>query len=177
MKDFTEMTEEEFKEEFIKWFGEEVWEEQEILGFLDEVVFNICENYLNCEPIPVIFEKVPGNISVFDNKLQCIKINPKYKEDKVVMVAALVHELEHYYQILYASNNDTPKSRRWKKELQNYITEVNPLGNISQEIEIDAEAFAQVILECEFGIHYKNPDPAYQLVIEEYIKSGRLLEE
>ena len=177
MKDFSKMTNEEFKEEFIQWFGEEVWEEQEILGFLDEVVFDICLNYLFCDPIPVIFEEVPGNISVFDNKLQCIKINPKYKEDKVTMVAALIHELEHYYQILYASNYDTPKARRWKKELQNYIAEGNPLGNILQEIEIDAEAFSQVILECEYGIKYKNPDPVYQLVIEEYIKSGKLLEE
>ena len=77
------VTDEELKKEFIKWFGEEKWEEEEILEFLQGIIFDVCREYLNIEPIPVVFEKVPGNIAVFDNKLICIKVNPEYKYDKV----------------------------------------------------------------------------------------------
>lgn len=172
MKDFKNMTKEEIKEEFIKWFGEEAWKDDEILDFLDEIVFIICNEDLGVNTIPVIFEIVPGNIAIYDNKLKCIKINSKYKDDKITMVAAIVHELEHYYQILYAFNMNTPKAKRWKNELENYIDISNPTENIMQEIEIDAEAFTEVILSCEFGINYRNPIPDYQEVIDNYIKSG-----
>lgn len=176
MKDYKNMTNEELKEEFIKWFGEEKWEEEEILEFIQEVVFNICSEYFNISPIPAVFEYVEGNISVFDNKLKCIKLNPKYKDDKVTLVAATVHELEHYYQLLYVSNCNTPKAKRWLKELNNYISgEKNPTGNVLQEVEIDAEAVTQVILETEYGIRYRNPDPNLQEIIDLYIKSGKIL--
>lgn len=177
MKDYKNVSNEELKEEFIKWFGEEKWEEEEILEFLQGVIFDICREYLGITPIPVVFEEVPGNVSVFDNKLICIKVNPKYKYDKVTMVAAVVHELEHYYQLLYASNMDTPKAKRWKKELNNYISgENDPVGNVLQEVEIDAEAFAEVILSCEYGIEYKNDNPYIQSLVEKYIRSGKLIE-
>lgn len=177
MKKNKSMTEKEIKDEFIKWFGEEKWEEDEILDFLEEIVVDVCNVYLNVTPIPIIFETVPGNIAVYDNKLKCIKVNRKYKDDKVTMAAAIVHELEHYYQILYAYTFDTPKAKRWKNELENYIGTSNPIENIMQEIEIDAEAFAEVILSCEFGIKYRNSIPEYQDVIDKYIRSGKLLEE
>lgn len=122
MIDYKNITNEELKEEFIKWFGKEKWEEEEILSFIQEIVFNVCDNYLGLVPIPVVFEEVKGTIAVFHNELMCIMINPKYKYDKFIMFAAVVHELEHYYQLLYASNMNTPKALSWKYELENYIT-------------------------------------------------------
>ncbi|MDE6947769.1 MAG: hypothetical protein K2P14_11350 [Anaeroplasmataceae bacterium] len=177
MKDFKEMTEDELKEGFIQYFGKETWEELETLDFLQEIIENICGEYLNVEPIPVVFEKTKGCVSVLDLKLECIRVNPKYKENKTQLVAAILHELRHYYQLCYMSNYDTPKAQRWKKEFLNYISCDKPYRNVIQEIELDAESFAEVILECEYGITYRNPEPTVQLAIEEYIKSGRLLEE
>ncbi len=178
MKDYKYMTNDELKEEFIKWFGEEKWEEKEILEFLQCIIFDVCLNWLKIDPIPVVFETIPGNVAVFDNKLVCIKVSNKYKDDKVAMAAAIVHELEHYYQLLYVANFDTPKARRWKKELNNYISgEKGPIGNVLQEVELDAEAFVEIVLSCEYGIEYRNPIPELQEAIEIYIKSGKILEE
>ena len=176
MKDFKNISNEKLKEGFIKWFGEEKWEELEILEFLQQISDSICDEYLNVEPIPVVFEETKGCIAILDIKLECIRLNPKYKEDEVQLVFALLHELEHYYQLCYVSMNNTPKAQCWKKELLNYITSDKPNQNPFQEIELDAESFAEVVLECEYGITYRNPEPTVQLAIEEYIKSGKLLE-
>ena len=176
MSKFKDMTKEELKQEFIKWFGEEKWEEQEIIDFLEGIVCDVCREYLGISPVPVVFEKIKGNIAAFDNKLLFIKVNPDYKNDQIMLVSSIVHELEHYYQLLYVSNFDTPKARRWKYNLQHYIGEDDPYNNLRQEIEIDAEAFAVVILDCEFGIPYENPDPEIQALIRDYIRSGKLTE-
>ena len=103
------------------------------------------------------------------------KQNRKYKNDKITVLAAIAHELEHYYQIFYLNNFDTPKAKRWKKEMDNYINESNIEANQIQEIEIDAEAFAIVVLETELGLKYENPDKQIQSIIEDYIKLGKLI--
>lgn len=177
MKEYKNINNKKLKNEFIKWFGEEKWEEEDTLAFVQQLLLMVCDEYLGIEPIPIIFEEVPGNISVLDVKERCIKLNPKYKDDKVMLVAASVHELEHWYQILYVSNYDTPKAKRWRLELENYISDKNPDMNILQEIEIDAEAFTQVVLDTEFGITYRNPNPLLQELIDKYIRIGKILEE
>ena len=62
MSKFKDMTKEELKQEFIKWFGEEKWEEQEIIDFLEGIVCDVCREYLGISPVPVVFEKIKGNI-------------------------------------------------------------------------------------------------------------------
>ena len=37
------------KEEFIKYFGKEKWEEEEILEILQDVAFNVCTNWLGLD--------------------------------------------------------------------------------------------------------------------------------
>lgn len=177
MKEYKNINNEELKEEFIKWFGEEKWEEEETLAFVQQLLQMVCNEYLGIDPIPIIFEEVPGNISVLDVKQRCIKLNPKYKNDKEMLVAASVHELEHWYQILYVSNYNTPKAKRWRLELENYISDKNPNMYILQEIEIDAEAFTQIVLETEFGITYRNSNPLIQKLIDKYIRSEKILED
>lgn len=177
MRNLKELTDEELKEEFIKWFGEEKWEEMEILPFIEELLSMVCNEYLGIDLIPVVFEEVPGNVAVLDTKLECIMLNPKYKHDKVTLVAAAIHELEHWYQIFYASTFDTPKARRWKYELEHYADISNPVDYVFQEIEIDAEAFAQIVLETEFGIKHKNSNPVMQELIDNYIQTRKILEE
>lgn len=167
--------EEELKKQIITYFGQDYWDEVETLKTFDQFVAGICNEYLGFTPIPVMFDEIDGMISMLDTNNMLIVVNRKYKEDKVKVLAAIAHELEHYYQILYANSYDTAKAKRWRKELENYINESDIEKNQIQEIEIDAEAFAIVVLETELGLKYENPDEQIQSIIEDYIKLGKLI--
>ena len=158
------------KEEFINAFGEELWEEQELLSDLQEKVDYVSKEYLGIEPILVVFESIEGDISRYDFKLQAIILNRKYKNDYVELLDSCFHELEHHWQRLYVGSFNTPKAIRWKNELDNY----NRLDQ-TQEIEIDAYAFSQVILNCEFGLVYKHKDLYIQSLIDDYIRTRKIL--
>lgn len=171
------MTEKELKEEFIKYFGEELWEEEEILVFLQNVLFEVCNDYLGViHPVPVLFEDLEGNDSILDLENECIFLNRKNKGNKTLLMACVIHEATHLFQIAYAATENTLKARRWREELKHYIDDSNPVGNVLQEIEIDAEATAQIVLSCEYGLTYKHPDDTIQALIEEYILSRKILE-
>lgn len=158
------------KEDFINSFGEEAWLEQEKLQQLQDAVDLVSKDYLCIEPIPVVFESLDEDISRYDFKLQAIILNRKYINDYEELLDSCLHELEHHWQRIYIASNNTPKAKRWKKELKNYDK-----YNLTQEIEIDAYAFAQVILSCEFGIVRKHPDKYMQYLIDDYINSRKIL--
>lgn len=158
------------KKDFIESFGEEKWIELEKLKPLQDAVDLVSREYLGIDSIPVVFEKIEGDISRYDFKLQAIILNSKYINDYEELLDSCLHELEHHWQRLYIASKDTPKARRWKHELENY----NRL-DVTQEIEIDAYAFAQVILSCEFGIIKHNPVRELQYLIDDYINSKRIL--
>ena len=160
------------KQQFINNFGEDKWNELEILKPLQEAVDLVCKEYLGIETIPVVFEKLDGDVSRYDFKLQAIILNNKYINDYVELLDSCFHELEHHWQMIYIANNDTPKAKRWKEELKHY----NRL-DVTQEIEIDAYAFAQVILSCKFGIIKKHPNEELQYLIEDYINSRKILKD
>lgn len=160
------------KEEFIESFGEDKWNELEILKPLQEAVDLVCNEYLGIEPITVVFEALPEDVARYDFKLEAIILNNKYKDDYIELLDGCLHELEHHWQRLYIANNNTPKALRWKKEFENYDK-----YNQIQEIEIDACAFSQVILSCEFGLSYKHPNKYIQLLIDDYINSRKILKD
>ena len=170
------MDEKKLKEEFIKYFGIELWNQEEVLAELQKIVLDVCENWLGVKAIPVLFgEHIGTDEARLDVKEQAIWLNIKNQNNWVELLASLLHELEHLYQIIYASSMDTLKAKRWKKELDNYIGGEDPLGNILQEIEIDANAFAQIVLATDYGIHYEHQDPIIQEVINRYIKSKKMI--
>ena len=158
------------KEDFINAFGKEMWEEQELLDELQKYIDKVCKEYLGIDSIPIVFETIKGDISRYDFKLQAIILNRKYKNDYVELLDSCFHELEHHWQRIYIANNDTPKAKRWEKEFKNYNRE-----DQTQEVEIDAYAFSQVILNCEFGLTHKHPDPYIQYLIDDYINSRKIL--
>lgn len=160
------------KEEFIESFGEDKWNELEILKPLQEAVDLVCKEYLGIESIPVVFEALPEDVARYDFNLEAIILNNKYKDDYIELLDGCLHELEHHWQRLYIANNNTPKALRWKKEFENYDK-----YNQTQEIEIDACAFSQVILNCEFGFNYKHPNKYIQLLIDDYINSRKILKD
>lgn len=164
------------KERFIEYFGEDKWHEEEVLTDIQKLVFDICDKWLGVEPIPVLFgEHIRTDEAIFDIKEKVIWLNPKNVDNMVELMAATIHELEHYYQLLYISNFDTPKANRWKFEMDNYIGGEDPLRNLIQEIEIDANAFAQIVLKTDYGIHYEHTDPIIQELINRYTISKKML--
>lgn len=178
MKDINEMTNEEFEKEFIQWFGEEVWHQLEVLRYIENLVTDVCKNWLGIEPIPVLFGEHMGNDDgKLDLKEQVIWLNPKNVDNKIQLMNITIHEFEHLYQSIYIQNFDTPKAKRWRKEMNNYIGGDNPIAYIMQEIEIDAHAFSQIVLATDYGIIYNHPDPIVQLMIDKYIKSKKILKD
>ena len=170
------MNDKNLKEEFIKYFGEDKWNQEEVLGKLQHIVFDVCENWLGVEPIPILFgEHIGSDEARLDLEEQVIWLNPKNQSKWIELLDSTLHELEHLYQILYVSSYDTPKAKRWKKELENYIGSEDAVGNVLQEIEIDAMAFAQVVLATDYGIYHHHENPIIQELIDRYIKSRKLL--
>lgn len=164
------------KEEFIKYFGEEKWEEEEILEILQDVAFNVCTNWLGLDIIPILFKETNyPEVAGYDITNQVIWLDKKNRGNMVDLMDSVIHELEHYYQLHYVANYNTPKALRWKKELDNYITSENVIGNITQEIEIDAMAFSQIVLETDYGIIYRHKNPLIQELIDTYIHSRKIL--
>ncbi|MBQ3253244.1 MAG: hypothetical protein IJA65_01705, partial [Acholeplasmatales bacterium] len=51
------MSDKELKENFIKYFGEEKWNQEEMLAVLYKEELRLCK-YLNIEPIPVIADAI-----------------------------------------------------------------------------------------------------------------------
>ena len=170
------MDEKQLKEEFIKYFGEEKWNQEEMLGKLQQVVFEVCERWLFINPIPILFSDDIGTDEArYDLKEQVIWLNTKNQNNFISLLDSVLHELEHLYQHYYISNCDTPKARRWKKEFENYIADEDPFGNLTQEIEIDAMAFSQLVLQLDYGIHYEHHDPIIQELINRYLQSNKML--
>ena len=170
------MDEKKLKEDFIKYFGEEKWNQEEVLAKLQPIVLDVCENWLGVEPVPVLFSDDIGTDEArFDVQEQVIWLNIKNQNNWIELLESLLHELEHLFQAYYVSNFDTPKARRWKKEMENYIGAEDPFMNLIQEIELDAMAFAQIVLSTDYGIKYEHQDPVIQEVINRYIQSGKIL--
>lgn len=164
------------KQEFIKYFGEEKWEEEEILETLQDVAVNVCTNWLGLDIIPILFKEANyPEVAGFDITNQVIWLDKNKKGNMVDLMDSVIHELEHYYQLHYVANYNTPKALRWKNELDNYIASENVIGNLTQEIEIDAMAFSQIVLETDYGIIYRHKDPLIQELIDNYIHSRKIL--
>lgn len=169
------MNNKKLKEEFIKYFGEEKWNEEEILSVIQPFTNYVCESYLGLSPVPVLFDDLIGEASRYSYEDECIYLNRKYKDDMIELLHSTLHEIEHYFQGKYAYAYETPKALRWRKDIESNIGIDEPIRYQLQEIEIDANAFAAVVLSCELGITYIHPIDLIQAKIEEYISSNQIL--
>ena len=57
MNKLLKLTEQELKEEFIKYFGEEKWNHENMLSKLWPIQLDICKD-LSIDPIPVVVEEI-----------------------------------------------------------------------------------------------------------------------
>ena len=164
----------ELKNEFIKNFGEDHWEEEEVLAVLIKDCMHISV-FLGVEALPICFENLSVDSGLVLEYPAHIEINRKYLHNHVECLKSIAHELRYVYQIYKASDPETDRHNRWKNELVNHFTpmDLNDKASIveynSKEVELDSYAFTQVILKQEYNLTIKHPNKAYQILIEAYI--------
>lgn len=163
------MNENTLKQEFIKYFGEEEWQEQEILKIYQDMVNYLIKEYLGINSIPVIFESLDCDVARYDIRLEVIILNRKYKNNNQELINSILHELRHHYQMCYIKTQDTLKTKRWMHVLRNYNS------NITNELEIDAYAFAKVVGYLEFGFIYNTGNFELEKRIDKYIANKKLI--
>lgn len=167
MEKLLRLTDEELKKQFIKDFGIQKSIEEEKQTILNIFVHKICKDYLaNIEPIPVVFDHTIKCTALYHFELNAIILHPKNINDANRLLISVLHELEHYFQWIYVSNFNTPKAKRWAKEIQNYQTDKTHY--YKQEIELDAIAFSQVVMLEEFNIIVESNDVNIQKAVNKY---------
>ena len=169
MKKLEQLTEEEFKKEFLKWFDETTWDSLTMLGNLQELEEMLCD-YLRLELIPVINGAISED-SRYYPKGEYIIISDEKLKDKVEAQKCLIHELRHYYQYKCVSTNNQaePMLEQWKKELEIYDT-LAPDIQLCTFLEIDAYAFTKVIMKQWFKKDIIHFDDEYEKALNLYIK-------
>lgn len=169
MKKLEELTEQELKEEFIKHFGEDRWNQMEVLPILQKKADILC-SYLGIEEIPILCDPIKEDSRYYPQE-KFIIISDKVIMNEVEALKSLIHEIRHHYQYTCVStNNQTePMLEQWHQELEIYNT-LAPDVQLCTFLEIDAYAFTKVIMKAWFNkdiIHY---DDEYEEVLNLYIK-------
>lgn len=182
---YIDMTDEELKQEFIKYFGEEKWEEEEELSKLTMLQFFICDK-LQIEPVPLIVEDILDD-SRFDINNECIIISKKIINNHTESVKALIHETRHLYQLLIVANelDIHPLYEQWKDNLKNpfIIQKEEDINNndmllqyMAQPIELDAFAYTKFFFQKYFHkelICFDNEIEAiFDMYIDVYLKNN-----
>ena len=170
MNRLLKLTEQELKEEFIKYFGEEKWNKENMLSNLWPLQLAICK-YLNIDPIPVVVEEIEED-SRYYIKEDYIAISNKLIMDEIEAVKCLLHELRHAQQFKCITDEESthPFKEIWIAEL------IYEAGGISQEeqlglmIEIDAYAYQKLMMKKLFDIDWHYPNEEYDKVIDSYVE-------
>ena len=167
---FKEMSDEELKSEFIKYFGEEKWNQEEALGKLWPVQLALCD-YLGVEPIPVIVDDIEED-SRYYPKEAYIVISSKLIGDEVEALKCLIHEMKHYQQYMCVIHNITsaPLLEEWKEDFKTNCAKATSYEEqMALSVEVDAFAFTKYIMDKWFNIKTNHPDYIYDEILSRYI--------
>lgn len=142
------MNDKQLKEEFIKYFGEEKWNEEESLAKLQTIEEHLSQ-ILQVERIPVLTDDIEED-SRYMIQENYIIISNKIIHDQFQAIKALVHEYKHYHQYCIVENNiQHPLLNLWLENLQNPYQplDFNDSEQMTkyylQPIELDAFAFTK----------------------------------
>lgn len=166
------------KQEFINSFGEEKWNQEEMLGKLIKPQMELCE-YLGIEIIPVICDDIPED-SRYYIKEEYIVLSPKMLLSYTDALKSLVHEMRHQYQFKCINDPNTKENPElvnfWKEDFIKNAKELNPLDQesindyYSLMIELDAHAFSKWYLKYKYDIYTIHPNLLYDEFTSQYIK-------
>lgn len=102
----------------------------------------------------------------YRNGIIYLKRNIEFKKQLFLSI----HEFRHYYQELYYKNHDDYLSDLWRYEMNNY--DMN--NYLSYNIELDAYAFAYLIMNNYFHIDYELPNVIKENVLH-FIEKNKYL--
>ena len=172
------MNNKKLKEEFINSFGEEKWNQEEMLAKLVEPQMELCK-YLGIEMVPVICEDIPDD-SRYYFKDEYIVLSPRMLLSYTDALKSLVHEMRHQYQFKCASDPNSKENpylvNLWRDDLTKNAKYVNPFDQdsvtdyYSLVIELDAHAFSKWYLLYKYDIPTTHPDIIYDELLTRYIK-------
>lgn len=168
------MNDKEFKSEFIKYFGEEKWNEEEALGKLFEYEMFLA-NYLNVDPIPVVVEDMMEDSRLYI-KEEYIALSKECIKNHIEALKAVSHEYRHYYQLQCIRNGINNKLvNNWKEDFLNPV-QVNDPNDVAamtlygfMTIEIDAFAFQKFALKKFLNIDTHHASLEYDVILDSYI--------
>ncbi len=173
------MNDKELKENFIKYFGEEKWDQEEMLGKLIPLQKELSD-YLNINMLPVVCEEELLEDSRLYIKDEYIALSPKMLENYTDAAKSLIHEMRHQYQIICCCDPNTKENpelvKKWDIDLKSLNEPVNPYDQDSVDkyysliIELDAHAFSKWYMLDKLGIETHHPLLEYDAIIDFYIE-------
>lgn len=152
----------ELAQEVVNYFGKEELERQKALGLLNNFAGYISNKYLKMITPPIVFDETIKSDAIYNVELDASIINTNISNDFYTSLKACIHELRHFYQRKYIDANNDEISKVWKYEFDNYITEDNLDDYLNQQIELDAYAFTQYVVEHELKGCIEIIDPIIQ---------------
>lgn len=124
------LKEKELKVEFINYFGEEKWNQEDMLSKLCTIELAICKD-LGIDPVPVVVEAMEED-SRYYIKENYIAISSKLIMDEIESIKCLLHELKHAQQFNCITDEESthPFKEIWIAEI------IYEAGGISQEEQL-----------------------------------------
>lgn len=168
------------KEEFIKYFGEEKWFEEEALNDLFPFIEYVC-NDLKIAPIPITFDENildDSRLVLEDEELgPHILLSTRITRDFITAAKGIAHELKHLHQyIVMAQCPEHPLREKWLDNLAFpvVVTDYDDIDQISeyasQPIEVDAFAYQFYIVNKYYKLDLHHPSDLYDLVLQMHAK-------
>ena len=179
-KKYLKMSDKKIKSEFIKYFGEDKWNEVEAIENLNDIEY-ILSKVLVLPTIPVITEDIPED-SRLDLENQAIIISRKLILNKTEAVKCLVHEYRHLYQqVILQTAPEHPLYNKWLKNLKNMKNTVIDVNDpeeytkyLLQPLELDAFAYTKYFfkkyLNQELICFNEEIEEVFDKYINTYIK-------
>lgn len=173
MKEFNK---EQFKNDFISYFGEEKWFEEEMLEKLFPFMEFICDD-LEVEMIPVLFdESIPDDSRLVLDDLEngpYILISTRLVNNFVVVAKNIAHELKHLHQyIVVAEEPNHPLREKWLNNMANpfVVTNYDDVDQLSeysaQPLEVDAFSYQYYAVNKFFGLDLCHPSEWYDMLLK-----------
>ena len=169
MEKIKQLTDEELNQEFIKYFGKEIYNQEEMLINLWTTQLAIAE-YLGVDPIPVLVEEIEEDSRYYPND-NYRGISKNLMDDEVEVLKCLTHEYRHYMQYMCIIHNiPHPLLEEWKKDFKtNYAKVTSYEEMLALPVELDAFAFTKFTLDKWFNIKVIHPYDIYDEIIDKYI--------
>lgn len=147
------MTNETLKQQFIQNFGEEKWNQEEMLEKL-EPYEKIITQELIIERLPVIVEEIQED-SRLDLKNMCIIISKEKIQNQIEAIKCITHEYRHFYQLVVIGDDlsNHPLKQTWKESLEQYkeTASLSPeeleQSYLTNPLELDAFAYTKYFFQ------------------------------